>query len=223
MCSRQSNEDLKQQQYTLDSIPSDEEAKAFFKVLGDMGRAESKRFSDEHHGLIERLRDANRLVSDKNALDFKYRLLCEAILEPGRGSTLNLNPQQRVGFLERLYEECLGFYFRMWNEPLPDAEEESERIRLERLLGRQSTREILAAFTGMIASIKNTVGQTTPLASKVFESDEAFEKARLAILKPSAIAYDSLQRLTESHLAELKGGLTTAFSPTGSRFAAPGG
>ena len=56
-----------------------------------------------------------------------------------------------------------------------------------------------------------------------FESDEAFEKARLAILKPSAIAYDSLQRLMESHLAELQEGLTTACSPTGPRFAAPGG
>jgi hypothetical protein len=204
MCFQEISEDINQHPHPVDDTPSDEEFRAFSKVLGDIGREESRQFSEEHPEITEQLRDANRLASEESTLNFKYRLWSERLLDPLGTSTLNLTPHQRIEFLERLYKECLGFYFRMWNEPLTEAEEGKELLRLGGLLERQATKEIRAAFGDMIASIKKTVEQTTPIARKDFVSNEAFEKAKLVMLKPSAIAYHSLQQLIDSHLLELK-------------------
>jgi hypothetical protein len=168
-----------------------------------MGREESRKFSEEHPDIVEQLRAVNRLAGEQNTLNFKYRLWSERLLDPLGASPLNLTPHQRIEFLEMLYKECLGFYFRMWNESLTEAEEEKELLRLGKLLERQSTTEIRAAFGDMVASIKKTAEQTTPITRNGFASDEEFEKAKLVMLKPSAMAYHSLLQLIDLHLLEL--------------------
>ena len=204
MCSDEAYADMSQISSNLNKIPNDQEQKAFFKILGNMGRSQSKNFSDENPELVERLREAIQLANENNNRVLKYKLRCDAMLAPTRKGSLNLNHQQKIEFLIQLYDECLGFYFRMWNESMDEESERKEQLRLDKLLHKQSTKDIQDAFRDMINAIKKTFTDEKPLAVHQLDYQGDFEKKYLATLRPSASKYDQLQRLTELHLVELK-------------------
>ncbi len=183
---------------------SEEEARLFSKQLGDIGRKESKRFSEQYPTLAQRLRAANKTEAERQEQEFRFNLMADAFLDRDVGHSVALSPEQRIHFLEYLYSECLRFFFRMWNERDYAEREEQERVKLERLLRKVSDDVIVNAFRKMVMAVRKTSSETKPIRPEEFESESAFEQARLAIFRPSAVAYDRFRELTERHLEQLK-------------------
>ena len=92
----------------------------------------------------------------------------------------------------------------MWNERDYEEREEQERVKLESLLRKESVDVIVNAFRKMVLAVRKTSSETQPIRPEEFESESAFERAWLAILRPSAVTYDQFREVTERHLAQLK-------------------
>jgi len=199
ICARECRNDLQNPSHIE---PTDQDQRVFFKQLGDIGRAESKSFSEQYPKLHQDICEANRKLTADSNRDFKFDLTSTSLLEAEDHTDVISDHANWIDFVEQLYSRCTDFYFQIWNEPI--SEEPGDFSRLRRLLAKVSTPEIQIAFTKMVREIQNACENTLPVESDQFESEEALEKHKLETLAPSALAYDRLHKLTEAHLDELR-------------------
>ena len=199
ICAKECRNDLQNPSHIE---PTDQDQLVFFKQLGDIGRAESKRFSEQYPKLHKDICEANRKLTADSNRDFMFDLTSISLLKAEDHTDVISDHAHWIDFVEQLYSRCTDFYFQMWNEPISD--EPGDFSRLRRLLVKVSTPEIQIAFTKMVKEIQNTCENTQPVKSDQFKSEEALEKHKLETLAPSALAYDRLNKLTEAHLNELR-------------------